>query len=101
MKCRRLVPIYDGKTLLLPDEIVEVEGAPDWKHEPCDKAERATWERDVANPARVEGARRGFERREKFIDAEKHDAYVAMHQHKIVHKGKPGTGTSHLSNGGA
>jgi len=97
----RLVPIYDGGRLLPPDDVVEYDGPENWKFRPIDVAAREKWERDFANPERVEQARRGFDRREAFIDAEKHDAYVAMHQHKVVHKRKPGTGTAHLSNGGS
>ena len=96
----RLVPIYDGRTLLPPDEVIEYDGPPDWKMRPLDAVSRAMWELDIANPDRVVQARREFARREEWIDAEQHDTFLAMHNHKVVQKRKPGTGTSHLSNGG-
>lgn len=96
----RLVPIYDGRTILAADEVVDYDGPPDWKLRPLDAVSRAEWERTFANPARVEQARRSISRMERHIDAEEHDKMLALHSDKIVGKRKPGTGTSHLSNGG-
>ncbi len=97
---KQLVPIYDGKQILPPDELVEYAGPPNWKFEPIDPEERAKWETETADWDRVNISRKGWARRENHTDPQFEKEMVIASQAKVIGPKPPLVGTSHLSNGG-